>query len=87
VKGGMKQINGNPILHRANNYVKKNWGSPFIVMLMLLLISSAILTSLGLLALADNIANYAFYTLVIAVTLQLVCFLKNRKKSGVDAIQ
>jgi hypothetical protein len=87
VKGGMKQISSNPILYRANNYVKKNWGSPFIVMFMLLLISAAISISSGLLSLADNIAIYAFYALVIGVTLQLVCFLKYGKKSEVDAIQ
>jgi hypothetical protein len=86
VKGGMKQISNSPILHSANNYVKKNWGSPFIVTFMLLLISSAILVSSGFLSLADNTAIYAFYALVIGVTLQLVCFLKYRKKNEEDAI-
>jgi len=82
----MKEISCNPVLHSANNYVKKNWGSPFIVTFMLLLVSSAILVSSGFLSLANNTAIYAFYSLIIGITLQLVCFLKYRKKSEEDAI-
>jgi hypothetical protein len=83
----MIQISHDQIFYRASNYVKENWGSPFIAAFMLLLISTVISTSSGLLSLADNIAIYAFYTLVIGVTLQLVCYLKYGKKSEAETIQ
>ena len=57
-------------------YVKENWGSPFIVGFIMLLMGAAVSLSVGLFSLADNIAVYAFYTLVSGVFLQLVCYFK-----------
>jgi hypothetical protein len=55
-------------------YVKENWGSSFIVGFMFLLFMAAI-------SLADNVAVFAYYALVVGVFLQLASFLKNRSKS------
>jgi heme/copper-type cytochrome/quinol oxidase subunit 4 len=63
-------------------YVKENWGSPFIVGFMLLLLSAAFSLSAGLSSSADIIAVCGYYALVVGIVLQLVCFLKNRKKVG-----
>jgi hypothetical protein len=65
---------------RVKGFVKENWGSPFILGFMLLLLSAAVSLSLGLSYLADVIAVYAYYSLVAGVILQLACFLKYQKK-------
>jgi hypothetical protein len=67
---------------KAKVYVKENWGSPFIMGFMLLLIVAAAALSAGLSSFADNIAVYAYYGLIVGVILQLVSFLRYRKKSG-----
>ena len=60
-------------------YVKENWGSPFIVSFIILLLSAATLLSLGVSYWAEQIAIYAYYVLVIGVLLQIVCYLKYKK--------
>jgi hypothetical protein len=71
---------------KVKGYVKENWGSPFIVGFMLLLLIAAVSLPAGLSSLADALAIYAFYALVAGVVLQLVCFLKYQKKvSEADA--
>jgi amino acid transporter len=69
----------NQFMAKIKSYVKENWGAPFIIAFMTLLLSSAISLSAGSAQLADTIAIYAFYALVIGVLLQLICFLKYRK--------
>lgn len=71
----------NKIIQKTKYYVTENWGSPFIVAFMLLLLSSAISLSLDSSNLANSTSVYAFYALVVGVILQLVCFLKYRKES------
>ena len=66
---------------KVKGYVKENWGSPFIVGFMLLLIVAAVSLSAGLSSLADTVAVYAYYALVAGVFLQLASFLKYRGKS------
>src|SRR3972149_201331 len=58
-------------------YTRENWGAPFIVSFMLLLSGAAVTLSLGLSALANEVAIYAYYALVVGIVLQLVCFLRN----------
>jgi hypothetical protein len=72
---------------KAKGYVKENWGSPFILAFMLLLLGAAISLSIGLQYTADSIAVYAFYALVIGVVLQLASFLKYRQKNEVENLQ
>jgi len=66
-------------------YVKENWGSPFIIAFMLLLLSAAAFLSAGLSSQADALAVYAFYALVAGVVLQFVCFLKYKKTDDAEA--
>jgi len=67
---------------RIRGYVRVNWGAPFIVGFMLLLMIAAASLSMALAALADEVAVYAYYALVVGVILQLVCFLKYNKRNG-----
>ena len=69
---------------KVKGYVKQNWGSPFIVGFMLLLIVAAVSLSAGLSYLADTVAVYAYYALVAGVFLQLASFLKYRGKSDAE---
>ena len=71
---------------KVKGYVTENWGSPFIVGFMLLLIFAAVSLSAGLSSLADNIAIYAYYALVVGVVLQLVCFFKYPRKDEGEAV-
>jgi hypothetical protein len=76
----MTQNGFDKISVKVKGHVKKNWGSPFIVGFILLLISAAVSLSEGLSSLADGIAVYAYYALIVGVILQLVCFVKYREK-------
>jgi hypothetical protein len=67
---------------RAKGYVRENWGAPFIVGFMLLLMIAATSLSVGLTTLADEVAVYAYYALVVGVIGQLVCYLKFNKRNG-----
>jgi hypothetical protein len=71
-----------PFSIKVKNYVGQNWGSPFIVGFMALLLSVAFSISLGLYSLADSIAVYSYYSLVMGVLLQLACFLKYRRNEN-----
>ena len=75
----MTQTGYSKIMVKVKGYVKENWGSPFIVGFMLLLLTAAVPLSAGL-SLADAIAVYVYYALVVGVVLQLACFLRYRKK-------
>jgi hypothetical protein len=67
---------------QVKGYVRENWGAPFIVGFMLLLMIAAASLSVGLAALADEVAVYAYYALVVGVIGQLVCYLKFNKRNG-----
>ena len=63
-------------------YFKENWGAPFIIgfmMLLMVAIGSLITDSIQL---AESIANYAYYALVVGVVLQIAGFLNNGRKKG-----
>jgi hypothetical protein len=65
---------------RTKNYFKENWGAPFIIAFMILLIIAAIYLSIGNEVYANEIAIYAYYALVIGVFLQLASYIKYAKK-------
>jgi hypothetical protein len=67
---------------RVKVYVKENWGAPFIVSFIALLMVAAVSLLMNLAVLADEVAVYAYYALVVGVVLQLVCFLKYGKRNG-----
>ena len=66
---------------RVKGYVRENWGSPFVVCFMILLLSAAVLLSLNISYWAEQIAIYAYYALVIGVALQIGCYVKYKKVS------
>ena len=73
------------MLSRVKGYVRENWGAPFIVGFILLLLVAAVSLSTGVAGVANEVAVYAYYALIIGVILQLVCFIKcNRKSSEMD---
>jgi heme/copper-type cytochrome/quinol oxidase subunit 4 len=63
-------------------YIKENWGAPFVVGFMALLVFAAVSLVMGLAVLADEVAVYAYYALVVGVVLQFVCFLKYGRRNG-----
>jgi hypothetical protein len=67
---------------KVKGYVRDNWGSPFIIIFMLLLVVAAVSLSMDVAGLANEVAVYAYYTLFIGIGLQLVCFIKWTRKSG-----
>ena len=78
----MIQVAFNTITLKVKGYVKANWGSPFIMGFMLLLVAADVLLSLEMSFLANAIAIFAFYALIAGVVLQLVCFVKMPKRNG-----
>ena len=78
----MAQTNVGSFTIKAKVYVKENWGSPFIIGFILLLIVAAGALSAGLSSLADNAAVYSYYALIVGVLLQLASFLRSRKNEG-----
>jgi len=67
---------------RVKGYVMENWGAPYILGFMLLLMVAATLLAIGSSFLANEVAVYSYYALVVGVVLQLVCFLKYGEKGG-----
>jgi len=65
------------ILARLKGCVRENWGTPFIAGFMIILLVAAASMVTGSEALANELANYAYFALVVGVVLRLVYFLKN----------
>jgi len=78
----MPKDSANKIHAKIKGYFRENWGAPFILGFMLLLIVAAASLSIGLGVLANEVAIYAYYALVAGVVLQLVCFLKYGERDG-----
>jgi len=62
---------------KVKGYVKENWGSPFLVGFIFLIIGSGVSLLFGLSYLADVLSVYAFYALVAGFFLQLFCYLRD----------
>jgi uncharacterized membrane protein len=67
---------------RVKEYVKENWGAPFIAGFMVLLTASAFALSLGFDVLANEVAIYSYCALVAGVIFQFICYLKCNKRKG-----
>jgi hypothetical protein len=76
----MSEDSAEKIPAKTNGYVRENWGAPFVIAFMLLLVVAAALLAIGLDFLADEVAVGAYFALVAGVVLQLVCFLKYGEK-------
>jgi hypothetical protein len=61
---------------RIRNYLKENWGAPFIICFMILLMVAVLFRADGVEPVANEIAVYAYYSLAVGVALQLICYLK-----------
>ena len=68
----MTYPSANRIMLKVKRYVKENWGSPFIVGFIILLVVTAVSLVGGLDFLANDVAVYAYYLLVAGVVLQLI---------------
>ncbi|HEV2119140.1 MAG TPA: hypothetical protein VGS11_03390 [Candidatus Bathyarchaeia archaeon] len=53
---------------------------PFVLAFMTLLISAATLLATGRPKEADNIANYAFYSLVLGIAIQVIVTIRESRK-------
>jgi hypothetical protein len=67
-------------LNQLKDYFKTNPGTPFILAFMILLISAATLLAIGRQKEADNIANYAFYSLVLGIAIQVIVTIRESRK-------
>lgn len=67
---------------RVKWYVGENWGAPSIVEFMLLLMVVAVSLSIGVAEVANEVAFYAYYTLIIGFVLQFVHSMKVSQKNG-----
>jgi hypothetical protein len=65
---------------RLRGYLRENWGAPFIIAFMVMLLAAAGYLCYGLESIANDIAVYAYYSLVVGVVLQLICYLKYGEK-------
>ena len=61
---------------RLRGYLRENWGAPFIIAFMAMLMAAAGYLCYGLESIANDIAVYAYYSLVVGVVLQFICYLK-----------
>jgi hypothetical protein len=66
----------------AREYLRENWGAPFVLVFMGLLLTAAVCLVSGLEWWANEVAVYAYYSLVVGVVLQLVCFWKSDRKGS-----
>lgn len=67
---------------RLRGYLRENWGSPFVAVFMVLLLTAAGYLAMGLERTANLLAEYAYYSLVIGVILQFTCYLKHGGDGG-----
>ena len=62
------------IFAKVKGYARENWGVPFILAFMLLLVITAASLAADMSFLANELVVYAYYALVAGVVLQHVCF-------------
>lgn len=60
--------------------LKENPGSPFIIAFMIVLVSAAIALALNVEELANELAEVAYYFLVVGVVLQLISVVREEKR-------
>ncbi|MDR0493683.1 MAG: hypothetical protein LBH74_08630 [Nitrososphaerota archaeon] len=79
------QIVSSKISLKIKGYIKRNYGLPFLLVFLILLMGASVFISTGLSYMANSITVYAFYALIIGVALQLVSFLKYKKTNETEA--
>lgn len=63
-------------------YFRDNLGTSFIIAFMMLLITCAALLAIENEKMANELAVYAYYSLVIGVLLQLTSYVREKRKKG-----
>jgi len=69
-------------LPKAKRYFRDNLGAAFVIGFQVLLLTAAGLLVVGNSALANGVALYAYYLLVVGVVLQFVSYLRSRGKES-----
>jgi len=64
---------------KFKTYIKQNWGAPFVIGFMLLLVVAALFLAIGLTLPAEVIGALAYFSLVVGAILQFARFLKYDK--------
>jgi len=81
---GLWSVQARKLVSTIKRCFRENWGAPFIVGFMFLLMVAAASLSVGLDPLANGVVMYAYCALAIGVVLQLVRLLKNEEKDGCE---
>jgi len=68
------------VIGKLKSYIKENPGAPFIIGFIILLVAAAIALAVNMEGTANTLAEYAYYSLVIGVLLQIAVLIKERKK-------
>lgn len=64
---------------KIKKYFKDNPGAPLVIGFQLLLVLCAVLLIQGSSAIANKVAIYAYFLLVVGVALQLIGYIKHRR--------
>jgi hypothetical protein len=70
---------------KLSGIVRLNWGAPFIIAFMVLLLGAVVSLIIGISSFADTLATGAFYALAIGIVLQVFCFVKYEKNKQTGA--
>ena len=74
-------------MFKAKHHFRENWGAPFIIAFMVLLMVCAGMLAFGNEALANEVAVYAYYMLVVGVALQLAAFIRDERREKPDGVK
>jgi hypothetical protein len=66
---------------KLKRYSIENWGFPFISTFLILLLASAVLLAADLASVGDLTAIVAYFSLLVGVILEIICFSRNRKNT------
>lgn len=69
------------VVTQLKRYFEKNWGAPFIIAFIFLILFIAADLSFSLFSSAEKISVAAFVALSLGVVLQLICFVKYRNSN------
>lgn len=71
-------------IYKLKGYCKENLGAPFILGFQILLVICAYLLVLEASMVANEVAIYAYYLLIVGVILQLFSFIRSKKEKSVS---
>lgn len=75
---GVSMFSLRKFLPKVKMYFRENLGAPFVIGFQVLLLVAAGFLVVGNSGLANEVAVYAYYLLVVGVFLQLVSFVRSR---------